>query len=118
MITAQLDAWDMTGNIVYRMMAEELAHFAVRTMWDQKDGGSSTVSPRDDDDALGLLRRPLKPFVLNCEAAEAIHRLSLAAEDAALSAYTTRALDSVQGDAVRQGPLAAAYVRARRALSR
>ena len=118
MITAQLDAWDMTGNIVYRMMAEELAHFAVRTMWDQKDGGFFDCVSTDDDDALGLLRRRLKPFVLNCEAAEAIHRLSLAAEDATLSAYATRALDSVQGDAVRQGPLAAAYVRARRALSR
>ena len=118
MITAQLDAWDMTGNVVYRMMAEELAHFAVRTMWDQKDGGFFDCVSTDDDDALGLLRRRLKPFVLNCEAAEAIHRLSLAAEDATLSAYATRALDSVQGDAVRQGPLAAAYVRARRALSR
>ncbi len=57
MITAQLDAWDMTGNVVYRMMAEELAHFAVRTMWDQKDGGFFDRVATDDDDALGLLRR-------------------------------------------------------------
>ena len=29
----------MTGNIVYEMMAEELAHHAIRLMWDERDGG-------------------------------------------------------------------------------
>ncbi len=38
MATANLDAWESTGNIVYRMMAEELMHFAVRTMWDAAGG--------------------------------------------------------------------------------
>ena len=118
MITAQLDAWDTTGDVVYRMMAEELAHFAVRTMWDETQGGFFDRVSAEEEGELGLLRRPLKPFVLNCEAAGALHRLSLAAEDASLSAYATRALDSVQGDAPRQGPLAAEYVLARRTLSR
>ena len=118
MITAQLDAWDTTGDVVYRMMAEELAHFAVRTMWDETQGGFFDRVSAGEEGELGLLRRSLKPFVLNCEAAEALHRLSLAAEDASLSEYAIRALDSVQGDAPRQGPLAAEYVLARRTLSR
>ena len=31
MAAASLDAFELTGNIVYEMMAEELAHYAVRT---------------------------------------------------------------------------------------
>ena len=34
-----LDAHDATGNIVYEMMAQELAHYAVRVMWDDQGGG-------------------------------------------------------------------------------
>ena len=33
---ACLDAFEATGNIVYEMMAEELAHHAIRAMWDER----------------------------------------------------------------------------------
>ena len=39
MIAASLDAFDVSNNIVYEMMAEELAHHAIRLMWDERDGG-------------------------------------------------------------------------------
>src|SRR5262249_16836122 len=39
MASACLDVFDSTGNVVYQMMAEELAHYAVRTMWDERNGG-------------------------------------------------------------------------------
>ena len=35
MAAAYLDAHAATGNIVYEMMAQELAHYAVRMMWDE-----------------------------------------------------------------------------------
>ena len=41
MASASLDAFEATGNIVYEMMAEELAHYAVRTMWDGPAASSS-----------------------------------------------------------------------------
>jgi len=118
MITAQLDAWDMTGNVVYRMMAEELAHFAVRTMWDEQESGFFDRASIDEDGAFGLLAARLKPFVLNCEAAEAFDRLSRSTEEEGLSRYAVGALDAVHPRALQHGPLAAQYVRARRALSR
>lgn len=118
MITAQLDAWDMTGNVVYRMMAEELAHFAVRTMWDEKESGFFDRASMDEDGAFGRLAARLKPFVLNCEAAEAFDRLSRSTEEEGLSRYAVGALDAVHPRALQHGPLAAQYVRARRALSR
>ena len=45
MAAASLDAFDATGNIVYEMMAEELAHYAMRTMWDERDGGFFDRAP-------------------------------------------------------------------------
>ena len=30
-----------TENVVYEMMAEELGHYAIRVMWDARDGGAA-----------------------------------------------------------------------------
>ena len=40
---ACLDAHDATGNIVYEMMAQELALYAMRTLWDRSAAASSIV---------------------------------------------------------------------------
>ena len=70
MAAACLDAFDATGNIVYEMMAEELAHYAMRTMWDEAARRRSSIARASDGaDAIGLMRRPLKPFATNCDAA-------------------------------------------------
>ena len=45
MASASLDAFEASGNIVYEMMAEELAHYAVRTMWDETGGGFFDRAP-------------------------------------------------------------------------
>ena len=39
MASAQLDAHEATGNVVYEMMAQELMLYALRTMWDEERGG-------------------------------------------------------------------------------
>ena len=46
MASACLDAFEVTGNVVYEMMAEELGHYAVRTMWDEAGGGFFDRAPR------------------------------------------------------------------------
>lgn len=117
MMAAHLDAWDLTGNVVYRMMAEELAHFVMRAMRDDASGFLDRA-PGDADADIGFLAQPLRPFVLNCEAAVALHRLSAAAPDGGFDQAAGAALDSVAAEAVDQGPLAAHYLVARRALSR
>ena len=73
MAAACLDAYDATGNIVYEMMAEELAHYAMRTMWDDERGGffdRAADEPADGDRPACAIR--LKPFAANCEAARVL----------------------------------------------
>ena len=118
MATANLDAWESTGNIVYRMMAEELMHFAIRTMWDCDRGGFFDRAA-DDHDAPGVPPcRPLKPFVLNCEAAIVLRRLAEAVNDPIFGRHAVEALSAVSGLAAAYGPLAAHYLLARRAVLR
>ena len=118
MATATLDAWESTGNVVYRMMAEELMHFALRTMWDGESGGFFDRAV-DDNDPPGVPRcRPLKPFVLNCEAAIVLRRLAEAINDPAFGKQAVQALAAVSGRAASHGPLAAHYLLARRAVLR
>jgi uncharacterized protein YyaL (SSP411 family) len=118
MAAANLDAWESTGNIVYRMMAEELMHFAVRTMGDEAAGGFFDRVAGDDGGDHGLLSVRLKPFVLNCEAAVVLRRLAEAVNDPEFGRQATAALDAVGGRADSQGPLAAHYLIARRAVLR
>lgn len=116
MAAANLDAWEATGNIVYRMMAEELAHYALRTMWDREEGGLFDRDPEvfADDPVQGVL----KPFVLNCDAALVMHRIAGATNDPAFARRARETLDAIAARAAEAGPLAAHYVIARRAVGR
>ena len=76
MAAASLDVFDLTGNVVYSMMAEELGHYAIRTLWDEEDGGFFDRSADEPDAAIGLMRRRLKPFVTNCDASRTLLRLA------------------------------------------
>jgi uncharacterized protein YyaL (SSP411 family) len=116
MATANLDAWESTGNIVYRMMAEELVHYALRTMWDDEGGGFFDRDP-DVDPGDPVLRRR-KPFVLNCDAAILLRRLSDATDDAMFAGRAQQTVDAVRESASQYGPLAAHYLLARRAVLR
>ena len=116
MATANLDAWESTGNIVYRMMAEELAHYALRTMWDPDGGG---LLDRDlAADPTEPLPRTAKPFVLNCDAAVLLHRLAQAANEEMFEARAHQMLDAIGPVASAAGPLGAHYLIARRAVLR
>jgi len=110
MADAQLDAYDATGNIVYEMMAEELAHFALREMWDAEHGGFFDRAAADGPDAVGLLRLRLKPFVTNCDAARVLKRLAAASGDEQFAHASADTLAAMAPLASAQGALAAHYV--------
>ena len=115
MATACLDAFEATGNVVYEMMAEELAHFALRMMWDEREGGFFDRPHDGSPDAeIGLLREGLKPFVINCDAATMLRRLAASSGDHEFAAYADRALAAMAPFAFEQGPLAAHYLLAMR----
>jgi uncharacterized protein len=114
MATAQLDAHEATGNIVYQMMAQELAHYALQAMWDEHDGGFFDRSPVADDERVGLMRQRLKPFVANCQAARLLKRLAGATGDRTFADRAAATLAAMAPLALRQGPLAAHYVLAAR----
>ena len=112
MTAAALDAFEATGNVVYSMMAEELGHYVLRTMWDDADPGF--FDRVDGDDEIGLLRRRAKPFVSNCEAAAVMGRLTAASGTHEFREKAEAALSRVAGMAPAQGPLAAHYLIAMR----
>jgi hypothetical protein len=118
MAGAALDAWEAGGNIVYRMMAEELMHGCLRRMWDDDRGGFFDRDPA----VLGWdpagAARPLKPFVANCDAAVVLHRLSTAVDDGSFAGRAVDTLRSAGTAAAGQGVLAAHYLVARRAVLR
>ena len=117
MAAAHLDAWDLTGDVVYQMMAQELAQFAVRTMM-AEDGAFADRATLDGEAPIGLLDQPLRPFALNCDAADVLHRLARVTEDSAWHQLAVRALAAVEPEAPAQGPLAAHFILARRSLAR
>jgi uncharacterized protein YyaL (SSP411 family) len=92
------------------MMAEELAHYAIRTMWDPQGGGFFDRAPVEEGEAVGRLRERLKPFVANCEAARLLRRLASATKDEAWAARADATLESVAPFARAEGPLAAYYL--------
>lgn len=108
MAAANLDAFDATGNVVYEMMAEELAHYVIRTMWDERDGGFFDRAAGDDE--IGLLRLRLKPFVLNCDAAQTLRRVAVTSGDHELARVADATLTAMAPAAAAQGPLAAHYL--------
>jgi uncharacterized protein YyaL (SSP411 family) len=117
MMTAHLDAFDITGDEVYQMMAQELGQFMVRTMT-LPDGGFADRASIEGEELPGLLAQPVRPFVLNCDAASALIRMSRATAESQWLDHARRALLSVEPFAPAQGPLAAHFVLARRALAR
>jgi uncharacterized protein YyaL (SSP411 family) len=110
MAAAQLDAFEASGNIVYEMMAEELVHFAIRTMWDDREGGFFDRSEPAELERIGLMRTRLKPFVANCEAARVLRRLAEAAGTEEYAARADATLSALAPVAPAQGPLAAHYL--------
>ena len=115
MAAACLDAWDASGNIVYEMMAEELAHYAIRVMWDEAGHGFFDREVADAPEAIGRMRERLKPFGANCNAAMLLRRLAQASGDATFSDRAAELLDWLAPRAASQGVGAASYVLAMRA---
>lgn len=115
MVAACLDAFELTDNVVYQMMAEELGHYALRTMFDENEGGFFDRAPENGEDPIGLLSQPLKPFVINCEAATALMRLGAASGDQNFVRAADRTIDAMRALAPAQGPLAAHWLLAVRA---
>jgi uncharacterized protein YyaL (SSP411 family) len=110
MATACLDTFDVTGNVVYEMMAEELAHFTLRVMWDDHAGGFFDREHDAADDEIGLLRQGLKPFVVNCDAAGMLRRVAASSGDHEFAVRAERTLAAMAPFALEQGPLAAHYL--------
>ncbi len=114
MAAACLDAFDVTGNVVYEMMAEELGHYAMRAMFDETNGGFFDRG-NDGEESIGLMSRPLKPFVINCDAARTLVRLGSASGEQEFVRAADRTLETMRPLATAQGPLAAHWLLAMRA---
>jgi uncharacterized protein YyaL (SSP411 family) len=112
---ACLDAHDATGNIVYEMMAEELARHAMRTMWNERAGAFFDRALPDASEAIGLMQRPIVPFGANCDAAIVLRRLAASSGDSEFASLADSTLAAMSASAMAQGPHAAHYVLARRA---
>jgi uncharacterized protein len=108
MASAHLDAYDVTGDIVYEMMAEELASQAILACRDSCGGGLFDRAPAEHD--VGLLRQRVKPLVANCEASRMLRRLAVASGEHRFAELADEALRAVAGQAPAAGPLAAHYV--------
>jgi uncharacterized protein YyaL (SSP411 family) len=109
MADAQLDAFEATGNVTYRMFAEELVLHALRTLWDEPDGGFFDRAPDPESD-VGLMQDRLKPFAANCAAARLLCRTARLRGREALAGTAERALAAVRHEASDAGPLAAELV--------
>lgn len=107
MAAALVDAHLASGRAVYLDLAQELVLYATRTLWDERAGGFADRAA--EPDAIGLLRTPLTPFVLNCEAARLLARLAAVTEDESFRARAMRTLDAIRPAARSQGLLAASY---------
>lgn len=117
MADACLDLFDLTGNVVYEMMAEELGHYAMRVMWDEQRGGFFDRARVDEESSIGLLNQRLKPFVANCDASRTLQRLTAVSGESEFAHAAVRTLKAMAPFAPSQGPLAAHYVRALRAVA-
>jgi uncharacterized protein YyaL (SSP411 family) len=114
-IHALIDAESAAGGEPYGMMAAELAHYMLRTMWDESSAGLfDRANARDE---VGLLRDRRKPFVLNAEAARALARVARSSDEAEFRARAEATLHAIAPAARGHGPLAAHYVMALRELS-
>ncbi len=110
MAEAALDAFETTEDTPYEMMSEELAHYAVREMWDADAGGFFDRTVVDGGEAVGLMRVRLKPFVTNCRAARLLKRLAGTSGDSEFARLADATLAAAGTAAGEQGPLAAYYL--------
>ncbi len=110
MAAAHLDAHAATGNVVYEMMAQELAHYAVRTMWDDDQGGFFDRSVPEAAERVGRMRERLKPFAGNCDAARVLKRLAGSKGDHQFGDQARATLAAMTPLVPEQGPLAAHYL--------
>ncbi len=113
MAGAVLDAFDVTGNIVYEMMAEELTQYAVRLMWDEEGGGFFDRA-EDDEPGVGLMRQRIKPFAVNCDAVRTLRRLAAISDKPEFTTLADRTLAAMAPHALAHGPLGAHYLLALR----
>ena len=112
---ACLDAHEATGNIVYEMMAQELALYAMRALWSPERAAFLDRVAGEGAEAFGRLAVPLAPFVANCDAAAVLHRLAQATGNLDFSGTANAVLDAMAPHAIAHGPAAAHYLLARRA---
>ena len=110
MATAALDAAEATGKVPYEMMAEELGLYVLRTMWDEREGGLFDREPSHGNADLGLLRKPMKRFVSNCEAARLFIRLAGSSGNNEFAEKARQTIDCMAPFAALEGPLAAHYL--------
>ncbi len=89
-----------TGQLPYSMLAAELMHFAIRTMWDERAG---CFRDRADQET------PLWPFALNCEAACVLDRLATMTGDGAYRARAVAILGTLAAEYQQHGIFAAPY---------
>jgi uncharacterized protein YyaL (SSP411 family) len=114
-IHALLDAHTAAGDEPYGMMAEELAHYMLRTMWDDESGGLFDRAP--DEAEVGLLRARRKPFIANADAARALARVAHVSDAEEFRQRAEATLRTIAPAARDHGPLGAHYVMAVRELS-
>jgi uncharacterized protein YyaL (SSP411 family) len=110
MASALLDLGDAAGQGVYVDLASELAHSCVRRFWDAAAGGfvdriRTTAGAGD----VGLLGEPLKPYVVNVEAARLLARLAARTGDTSLATRAREAARYVASVSARQGILSSEY---------
>ena len=89
-VLALLDAQDITGELPYAMMAEELGWFAIAAFADPGSGALRDRVHRDDD--AGRLTEPHYPFRANALGAIAWARLASSSGDARFADVAARAL--------------------------
>lgn len=99
----------ITGQLPYSMLAAELVQFAIRTMWDEQMQGFRDRASVDDREEIGLLREPVSPFELNCEAACVLDRLATLTGDRAYRDRAMAILGSLASEYRRHGLFGAPY---------
>ena len=99
----------VTEQLPYSMLALELVQFAVRTMWDEDAARFRDRSSGESGADLGLLRDPVYPFALNCDAASVLDRLATMTGDVTHRERALSILGSYAGEYREHGLFAAPY---------
>ena len=94
---ALLAVFEAAARPVYRDLAAELMHFAVRTMWDEDRGGFRDRGASDDGFDIGLMREAFYPFAANCDAAVVLASLGTQGQ-AELGRMAQPTLAALSGD--------------------